>query len=163
MVGDISQLVCQFLSILLLAFAAAWFDLRTGKVPNRLNYAAMLVGVLLSLTGLGPGLKPALTGFAAGGGLFLLFWLSGGMGAGDVKLMAALGTLAGWPRIWDIIFFTALCGAVMAALFLIWRRIPAVITEVDAIAGVPRRKQKMPYAAAIASGTVMALIAGGMR
>ena len=71
-------------------------DLRSSRIPNWLTFPAMgfalvahawlggLQGAIFSLAGLGAGL-----------GLFLLIHLSGSIGAGDVKLMAALGALIG--------------------------------------------------------------------
>ncbi len=148
------------LGILSMLAVAIYCDLRTGRIPNWLTYSG--IGLGLALAGLAPGrtLGGAFIGMGIGGGLFLIFWLYGALGAGDVKLMAALGALLGWPRIWDAIFYTALCGAVMGVLFLIWRRIPAVADEGVDIKAIPRRKQKMPYAVAIAAGTMLALILG---
>ena len=75
---------------------AMWTDLRASRIPNWLTFSAMgfalvvhawfggLQGALVGLTGLGAGL-----------GLFLILYLSGSIGAGDVKLMAAVGALVG--------------------------------------------------------------------
>lgn len=143
-----------------LVVVAAGYDFRSGRIPNRLTYSGLAVGLALAAVTSGLTVGNALTGVAVGGGLFLLFWLGGGIGAGDVKLMAALGALLGWPRIWDVVFLTALCGAVMGILFLIWRRIPAVTADGETSETVSRRKQKMPYAGAIAAGAILAMIFG---
>lgn len=75
---------------------AMWTDLRSSRIPNWLTFSAMgfalvvhawfggLQGAIFGLTGLGTGL-----------GLFLILYVSGGIGAGDVKLMAAVGALVG--------------------------------------------------------------------
>lgn len=143
-----------------IAALAAWFDLRNGRIPNGLTYSALGLGVIVTVFLPGQSAISALIGLGVGGGLFLVFWLAGGLGAGDVKLMAALGVLLGWPRIWDAVFYTALCGAAMGILFLIWRRIPAVTDEGGGGQVLPRRKQKMPYAVAIAAGTILAAVLG---
>lgn len=75
---------------------AMWTDLRASRIPNWLTFSAMgfalvvhawfggLQGAIFGLTGLGTGL-----------GLLLILYASGSIGAGDVKLMAAVGALVG--------------------------------------------------------------------
>jgi prepilin peptidase CpaA len=75
---------------------AMYTDLRSSRIPNWLTFPAMgfglvghawvgsLQGVIFSLAGLGAGL-----------GLFLMLYVSGSIGAGDVKLMAAVGAIVG--------------------------------------------------------------------
>ena len=86
----------MIIALMLVLAIAIWTDLRSGLLPNRLTFSAMgfaflahgwmggLQGMIFSLAGLG-------TGF----GLFILFYISGGMAAGDVKLMAAVGAMVG--------------------------------------------------------------------
>jgi prepilin peptidase CpaA len=62
----------------------------------------------------------ALAGLIAGG-VFLLFFLAGGMGAGDVKLMTAVGCLAGAANIKDVLISTVLIGAVMGIALAVYR------------------------------------------
>ena len=50
-----------------------------------------------------------------------LFYVFGGMGGGDVKLMGAVGALLGHRLIMPVVIYTALIGGVMAFLVLIWR------------------------------------------
>ena len=84
---------------------ATWADVRTRKIPNRLTGAALLTGFLAQLALTGPkGLLIAAIGMLAAGAVFLPGWLLGFMGAGDVKLMAAVGAWLGFP------------GALLAAL-----------------------------------------------
>src|SRR4051812_41152392 len=100
-----------------LLIAASYLDVRTLTIPKRLSLALLGVGLLLNMvrgawlawdggpTWLLPGDSPltggldgllfALAGFAAGFGLFLLLWLGGVCGGGDVKLFAALGAWTG--------------------------------------------------------------------
>ena len=75
---------------------AVVMDLHSSRIPNWLTFSGMgfalaghawlnnMDGVLFSLAGLGTGL-----------GLFFLFYLAGAIGAGDVKLMAAVGAMVG--------------------------------------------------------------------
>lgn len=99
---------------------AAWFDLKHRCIPNRLTLPAIAVGLVLAviLEGMA-GLKWSGIGFAFGFGVFLLPWLMGGMGGGDVKLMAALGALLGWP----MVLWVALLSCVVAILICIVKAI----------------------------------------
>lgn len=129
------------------ALLGAGWDLRYGRIPNWLTYPTLLLG--LALNAQQGRLLPSLAGLACAGGLFLAVWLAGKMGGGDVKLMAALGAMAGWPRVLDILFFTALAGGVMAVFVLAFAR-----REPDE----PKtrwRDRRMPYGLAIAAGTLV--------
>ena len=81
------------------AVAGAGFDLRSRRIPNFLTLPSRFLGLAVHLLLDGwTALPGALAGMLACGGVFLLFYLAGGMGAGDVKLMAAVGCLGGWPH-----------------------------------------------------------------
>ena len=80
----------------LLALLMAWCDLRTRRIPNILTFGGALAGLSFQV-GL-HGLNGLLTGFLGlvlGFVLLFLFYLRGGMGAGDVKALAALGAWLG--------------------------------------------------------------------
>ena len=79
-----------FLAALGCGLTGAVTDLRTRRIPNLLTAPSMLIGLLLHLAS--GGWKEGATALAAlllCGAVFLLFHLAGGMGAGDVKLIAA--------------------------------------------------------------------------
>jgi prepilin peptidase CpaA len=98
----------------LCAIIAAGFDVKSRKIPNLLTGPALLAGLLLHL-GL-DGWRGLLASFAAAmicGGLFLLFYLAGGMGAGDVKLIAAVGCIAGLQSVPYLLVLTSLAGGAM--------------------------------------------------
>jgi prepilin peptidase CpaA len=74
-------------------------DLRTRRIPNVLSGSAALAGVILNTFYFGvPGSLASLTGLAATIAVLLLPFALGGIGGGDVKMMAALGALLG-PRL----------------------------------------------------------------
>jgi prepilin peptidase CpaA len=107
---------------LVCASIASVFDLRTRRIPNKLTLPAIVCGLILHLVKGGPaelGLS-ALAGLI-GGGIFLLFFMAGGMGGGDVKLMAAVGCLAGTGNIKDVLISTVLIGAVMGIALALYR------------------------------------------
>jgi len=93
---------------------AAW-DVHSRRIPNWLTGSSVLLGlaVHLSLQGWLALVTAALAG-AIGGGVFLLFYLGGGMGAGDVKLMAAVSVLAGLGHVGEMLLATTLLGGLLA-------------------------------------------------
>ncbi len=104
-------------------------DLRSRKILNVVTLPAMLAGLALHLVahgwdgGGGLGLKWSLIGLVAGGLPFLLFsaFDPRAFGMGDVKLMAAVGALMGWPFILRALVYTAVVGGVFAILVLLWK------------------------------------------
>jgi prepilin peptidase CpaA len=97
-------------------------DVRSRRIPNRLTGPAILAGLALHAAlggwhGLG---DSALAGLIAGA-IFLIFFLAGGMGAGDVKLMAAVGAFAGLSALPTVMIATAIAGAVFAVAVAISR------------------------------------------
>jgi leader peptidase (prepilin peptidase)/N-methyltransferase len=109
-------------SALLLCIALV--DLRVRRIPNELVLAllawAALQGVWLGR----PGWGAALLGLALAGGSFLLLYYlgRGALGLGDVKLMAALGALLGYPAIVAGMLAGILAGGLAAAILLLSRR-----------------------------------------
>jgi prepilin peptidase CpaA len=83
-----------FLSVILIVSAV--IDLRTQKIPNLITYPTMVIAFSYHGTlGGGNGLLFSLTGLSVGIALLLLPYLLGGMGAGDAKLMGAVGAMIG--------------------------------------------------------------------
>lgn len=110
--------------LLLLCFVtgAAVSDLIQRKIPNWLVLAGMLAALALHLW-LWPHRVPQLVlgGMATGFFLFLPLYVLRGMAAGDVKLIAMVGTFAGpWPVL-QICFATFVLGGVMAVLMISWQ------------------------------------------
>src|SRR5262245_30694834 len=74
-------------------------DVRERRIPNLLSGSAILIGTLLHAAYFGrAGVAENLTGLAVGRTLFLNPFALGGVGAGDVKMMGAVGALVG-PRL----------------------------------------------------------------
>ncbi len=112
--------VCCLLTLLVLI--AAFFDLRSNRIPNWLTLSGLLLALALNaflfeLAGLWFSLK----GLGLAVGIYFVLYLLRGMGAGDVKLMAAIGAAAG-PWNWlGILFLTAILGGV-AAIVLVFAK-----------------------------------------
>jgi len=102
-----------------LAGWAGWLDWRIRKIPNRLTVTALLVGLTLSAVLRSPGLKSSLEGAGICLGVLLPFVLLRALGAGDWKLMGALGAFLGLPRIAVVFLGTVLIAGLMAAVEVI--------------------------------------------
>jgi prepilin peptidase CpaA len=101
-------------SIVLVACA---FDVRTRRIPNVLTLSAAVAGLLyhLATSGVG-GLQTAAAGWVLGLLLLLPYFALGGMGGGDVKLVAALGAWLGpWETFW-LAMYAGIAGGVLGLI-----------------------------------------------
>lgn len=143
----------QLVVCLVVGLAASVEDLWRRRISNRTVVAGLIAGLLVQmhlhgwLRGSGEALAGALTGLA----VFLVFFLAGGMGGGDIKLMAALGACLGVGQILRAALFTAIAGALVACGYLLWRRLRS-----GRPAGV---QESIPYAPAIAVGAALSFLA----
>jgi len=121
------QAVAPVLSVgfvVVLVLACTVTDLYNRKIPNCLTLPAVVIGLLIGALGGGwKGVFFSGTGIIVGFGLMFLFYYLGAMGAGDVKLMAAVGALLGYPAIVQVFFYTAISGGVIAMLVLLRNRL----------------------------------------
>jgi prepilin peptidase CpaA len=105
------------------ALLALIWDLWKGRIPNRITYSGMVAALgLRALLGGWHGLLDGLVGGLLGGGIFLLFFLVGGMGAGDVKLMTAIGLFGGVRQTMVMMVVAALAGGILAVGFMVVRK-----------------------------------------
>ncbi len=99
----------------LVACVGAIWDVLTFRIPNKVTYPAALVAILVHLVIEGPmGVVWSITGVLVGGGIFLFLYLLRTMGAGDVKLMAAVGAFAGPSKALEIALYSAIAGGILA-------------------------------------------------
>ncbi|WP_181708504.1 prepilin peptidase [Chthonobacter rhizosphaerae] len=104
------------------AFAAAVVDHRHGVIPNRLTYSVLLAGLALAAaTGGIAGLGSATAGLLAAAAVFVVAFAAGSCGGGDVKLMAALGTVVGFPVAVDLTLAALMAGGVLAVAAMLRR------------------------------------------
>jgi prepilin peptidase CpaA len=148
----------------------AAIDLRSRRVPNWLTLGITLAGLALAATRLsGLGLPGALGGFALGLAVMLPGHLIGATGAGDVKLLAALGTMLGPKATVFAFVYAAIAGGVLAVLVAMRRRTLDVTVARTAMlvrsrgANVAEIEQassdnRFAYAPAIAIGAVVAAL-----
>ena len=107
--------------VLIVLAVATVTDLRSRRIPNWLVLPFLLAGFVVSSWSQGwHGMVQSLEGFGLGLLLYgLLFWL-GGMGAGDVKLCAAIGVWIGPWQLFMALIVTALVGGVFAVCWAAW-------------------------------------------
>jgi len=164
---------------------AVWHDVRSRRIPNWLVFGAAAAGVALNALPLplagGLGMWPALGGWALGLALLMPMYAVKTLGAGDVKLMAAIGAFIGPQAVFGAMLASLLAGGVLALavsayhgtlvqmtsnsyhlmLSSLMRGVTGQRPDIDAPAAP---SGKLPYAIAIAAGTVLylALAAGGV-
>lgn len=104
---------------------AAWMavgDLQTRRIPNYLTGGTALAGLLVQgLTAGWAGLGDGLLGLLLGFGLLFGLYLMGGMGAGDVKALAALGAWMGLKLTFHLFIYMGIAGGLLALFYLWWR------------------------------------------
>jgi prepilin peptidase CpaA len=100
---------------------AAACDLARGKVYNRLTYPLAVAGVAASPFLGRITLLESLGGLAGAFALYYLMHLLGGLGAGDVKLMAAVGAWMGFSFVLYASFYILCVGSVLGILVLAYR------------------------------------------
>lgn len=173
-----NDMITDYLSIALLVgvlLVAAAIDHRYHRIPNLLTYPTMVIA--LTFHGLTNGLDGLL--FSAGGvamgiGILILPYMIGVMGAGDAKLLGAVGAILGARGVFITFLFTAVIGGAYALIVLIIRseyrkdfigRWGAVFKTfaftgqfitIDAAKKV--KAPELPYGIAIALGTLVYVI-----
>ena len=141
-------------------------DLARRRISNWIAVGALVSGLAWQITDRGwRGGLDGLLGTLAGGGVFLIFYILGGMGGGDIKLMAGFGALLGPRGALEAALWTAACGGILAMGALAAGALKRVLnrSQVMASAGpvaAPARTSpvSIPYAPAIALGVWLSLI-----
>ena len=147
-------------------------DIRTRRIPNGLTATMAGIGVGLSATGVsGVPLWGSMLGFVIGLALMMPGHVLGATGAGDVKLMAAVGAIVGPSVVVSAFLFTAIAGGVLAvAVAVRRRRLSSTLAgagRLIAEPGAARQELKaapaasrFAYGPAIAIGSVVAALVG---
>lgn len=161
---DMTEII--LLTILGTAIAS---DLRWRKIPNWLTGPSILIGLgLHTFMNQLTGLAFSLEGAALGLGLFLLLYSLGWMGAGDVKLYAAVGSFLGPAQTISAALVIAFVGGVLAFLMLgfhqgwrktglwLWSYVQTILLTKSAkgLTSAQATAPKVPYAVAIGLGTI---------
>ena len=122
--GDNVPMIEQLLTIGLIAMCAValWSDVRTRRIPNTLTLTGLSIALLLRLAGEFDLLSAGLLGGAVAFGLSLPLFLVGGLGGGDVKLLAAVGAFLAPERLLVALLVMAVVGGVIALAAVIRKR-----------------------------------------
>ena len=163
--------------MLLLVGVAAIYDIRFRRIPNWLVLPGLLLGLGLNVfLSEWQGLRLSLLGLGLASLIYFPLYLLRGMGAGDVKLMMALGSMVGWANWLGIFIITSILGGIVATLLLVSRgklrtalvnvqfllqrllsfRAPYAREELDLASP---KSMKLPHGVVIAAGTLLFLIA----
>jgi Flp pilus assembly protein protease CpaA len=128
--GDWATLALD-VTLIAFVYAAAYLDLRTRKVPNKLVLAMlaawlliMSIYVVADIESAVECLVPSLIGGAAGGGFFLVMYLiSGkGIGGGDIKLITVIGLCLTFAKLMPMLFISSLLTALYAGGLLLMKK-----------------------------------------
>lgn len=161
---------------LALALWIGWRDLKTRRIPNYLTLGVALSGLAFQLANYGwSGLSNGALGLVLGFCLLFFPYLLGGIGAGDVKALAAMGAWLGPALVLYLFAYMTICGAVIAVGMLCWkgklwsRIVEAVnltlciihgLKPLPSTASCQTASDSIPYGTALALGMLMILIYG---
>ena len=142
-------------------------DVRWRRIPNVLVLALALTGFAFSVW-LEPwlgGLARAMSGLALGFGIWIVFYIIGAIGAGDVKLFAAAGAWLGPAATWRAALVGAAIGGMLAIAMLLRERrarqgLENVMTSISArslavLAPGASNSRQLPYGVALACGALI--------
>ena len=152
-----------------------WSDFRTRRLPNWLTVGGVAAALVVRLAF--GGMHSCVDGFAAAavaGAVLLLPFLMNGAGGGDVKMLAAAGAVAGWGKLFMLLWVTSLAGVVTGVVMLLIGRLDGARVKhalrslfdwrYDRAAGAAALPPKeavsgrVPFSLPIAIGLVTALI-----
>jgi prepilin peptidase CpaA len=143
------------------ASVAAVIDVRWRRIPNWLTLAALGSGLLVQVMRYGlAGLVIALGGAALGLAVFGPLYLMRAIGAGDVKLIAALGAILGPQSLVGVLIYCAIAGGVMSAVLLARKGLlqSSFANLLINPLHISRSGAKAPYGVAIASGVYLSML-----
>jgi prepilin peptidase CpaA len=161
-----------FIALVAGLVAATVIDLRSRRIPNELTAAMAGVGLGLAATGTsGMTVAASFTGFFLGLVLMMPGYLLGATGAGDVKLMGAVGAIVGPALVVSAFLFTAIAGGVLAVVVAARRqRLTATVERTGHLVAAPLSAptairgatpaSRFAYGPAVAAGSLLAALIG---
>lgn len=146
------QHIVFFLCVGVFTMAVVWSDLWLKKIPNKLNVPMFVAGlayqgIFHGVAGLVDGLLAFLIAF----GMFLVFWMIGISGGGDVKLVGALSVWVGRKFLLPMFFMTTVFVIVLHVGYLFYRLLTGGVRKMKqdlAQARSPETKSSGPFIAA---------------
>lgn len=148
---------------------AAYTEIRERRIPNWLTFSGIALGMGISALNGSSAFWSSVAGFSIGFGFLFVFYVFGGIGGGDVKLMGAAGALMGSSLIQPAVVYTAFIGAFLSLLMLVWRkdfwlRLRQGVLRLKFWAKPPNGKDEpsapiaVPYGIAIVAGCLLAIV-----
>jgi prepilin peptidase CpaA len=166
------QLLINLLLLIPLAAAISYYDVRYRRIPNKLVLVALLGGLVANTLINGwSGARSSLLGCLFAFGLMLILHLFGALGAGDVKLFAAIGAVIGAQLVLPTFVIIVLTGGILALITTLRvgnlketaARVGYIFYSVLFSLRVPRyalptdKNQTIPYGVAITMGSLISL------
>ncbi|MDH5756992.1 MAG: A24 family peptidase [Nitrospinota bacterium] len=127
--------------------AATMIDINHQIIPDEISIGALLIGMALAPF-LPIGFWNAFMGALMGGGIFFILAIiyPGGMGGGDIKLMAAIGAILGWKMAFLTILLGSSLGAVAGLAMMVFTG--------------KSRKTRIPFGPFLATGAIISILWG---
>lgn len=174
------------LLLLFMLYFSVRSDVIERRIPNKLTFPIILWGFISGGIYSGfNGMLFSISGFLVGLAVFFIPFAMGGMGAGDVKLMAAVGSILGWKLTVYSALLTAIAGGIIVIGYMVYKGkiigmiknmgihlikwilyIIYLVTHSDRVYGkyrsfnvskIDEEKTYIPYGVAIAVGTLIVL------
>ena len=140
---------------LALLLGATVTDIKFRLIPNTFVLAILLIGLAFNTwSASGQGIKQSLLGLGAALFIMLPVYLLKGWGAGDVKLMAAVGSVVGLHKIIDIMVYSVLLMGLMSVIFITLK----ALVRCSNLSYKALATQQLPMAPAIAVATCYVLL-----
>ncbi|MBN2373065.1 prepilin peptidase [bacterium] len=171
---SVSTEIIPIVFLMVVLFIAVITDLRRHRIPNLLTLTAAAAGICYHTVVNGwDGFLFSVGGMLLGAALLIVFYILSGMGAGDVKLMGAVGSLLGPKGVFAAFIFTAIAGGIYAIALMIfsgmlsdaakryWMMLKTyiltgMINYINPDKG--RKKPVLCYGVAIAAGTMISVL-----
>jgi prepilin peptidase CpaA len=108
--------------LILLTLTCLITDIKYRKIYNSVLLPALIIGIVLNIYGIGiNGLYFAIKGFSLGLAILLIPFIMGGIGAGDVKLLAVIGAIKGPEFVFYAALYMAVAGGLLATIHLTYK------------------------------------------
>lgn len=109
--------------LFVLIIIAFFWDVKYHKLPNWLTAGAMVIGIVFHLITDGiNGLIFSFLGLLVAGGIFLILYIFKALGAGDVKLFAAIGAIVGVEFVLYMMMYSIVVAGLIAIVILLFTR-----------------------------------------
>lgn len=148
--------------LILVSACGAIYDWKKRRIPNWLTFGTFFLMLIINVLSLRPGnVLNCLFGFLLGIALLFVPYLIKAMGAGDVKLLGALGSIAGYKDVLLIFVYSSILGLFLGLIWILFRpgHFKFLITTLQVLPTVDKQ-QKFPYGVVLSLGTILYIVFG---